>query len=56
LAISKNESYSLEGTEAMIPAIDTVFRTAANMGIENIVIAMPHRGRLNFLTGNINHR
>ncbi|KAF8575257.1 dehydrogenase E1 and transketolase domain-containing protein 1 [Ramaria rubella] len=42
--------YGLEGGESMLPALDSLFRVAALAGIENIVLAMPHRGRLNLLT------
>ncbi|EKM75012.1 hypothetical protein AGABI1DRAFT_123391 [Agaricus bisporus var. burnettii JB137-S8] len=42
--------YGLEGGESMIPALDTLFSSAAQGGIQHIVLAMPHRGRLNLLT------
>jgi probable 2-oxoglutarate dehydrogenase E1 component DHKTD1 len=35
----------------MVPAIDTIFSMAVSTGITNIVIGMPHRGRLNLLMG-----
>ena len=34
----------------MIPALEMIVRRAAELGIEDIVIGMPHRGRLNVLT------
>eukprot|EP01116_Phalansterium_solitarium_P002820 TRINITY_DN130_c0_g2_i1.p1 TRINITY_DN130_c0_g2~~TRINITY_DN130_c0_g2_i1.p1 ORF type:complete len:940 (+),score=374.31 TRINITY_DN130_c0_g2_i1:92-2911(+) len=43
--------YALEGCEAMIPAIDAVFSVGAALGVEDVVIGMPHRGRLNLLAG-----
>ncbi|KAI0312699.1 dehydrogenase E1 and transketolase domain-containing protein 1 [Amylostereum chailletii] len=43
--------YGLEGGESMIPALDTLFAVAARAGVQNIVLGMPHRGRLNLLTG-----
>ncbi|KZT04533.1 dehydrogenase E1 and transketolase domain-containing protein 1 [Laetiporus sulphureus 93-53] len=43
--------YGLEGGESMLPALDALFASAARAGVENIVLAMPHRGRLNLLTG-----
>lgn len=43
--------YGLEGGESMIPALDALFSVAARAGVEHIVLAMPHRGRLNLLTG-----
>lgn len=33
----------------MIPALDTIFKSAVAQGISHIVIGMPHRGRLNLL-------
>ena len=41
--------FSVEGLESLIPAIDEVVREAAHIGIEHVVIAMAHRGRLNVL-------
>ncbi|KAH9027590.1 dehydrogenase E1 and transketolase domain-containing protein 1 [Lactarius hengduanensis] len=43
--------YGLEGGESMVPALDALFSVAARAGVEHIVLAMPHRGRLNLLTG-----
>ncbi|GBE88887.1 2-oxoglutarate dehydrogenase, mitochondrial [Sparassis crispa] len=43
--------YGLEGGESMLPALDALFGAAARSGVENIVLSMPHRGRLNLLTG-----
>ncbi|KAJ3558642.1 hypothetical protein NM688_g804 [Phlebia brevispora] len=42
--------YGLEGGESMLPILDTLFRASAQAGITNIVLSMPHRGRLNLLT------
>ncbi|XP_015114177.1 probable 2-oxoglutarate dehydrogenase E1 component DHKTD1 homolog, mitochondrial [Diachasma alloeum] len=43
--------YAGEGAEAMMAFVHEFFKLSANDGIEQIVLAMPHRGRLNFLTG-----
>ncbi|KAI0290142.1 dehydrogenase E1 and transketolase domain-containing protein 1 [Russula brevipes] len=43
--------YGLEGGESMIPALDSLFSVAARAAVQHIVLAMPHRGRLNLLTG-----
>jgi 2-oxoglutarate dehydrogenase E1 component len=41
--------FSLEGGESLIPALDTVTIRGAELGIEEFVIGMAHRGRLNVL-------
>ncbi|KAG8904913.1 hypothetical protein FRB99_001011 [Tulasnella sp. 403] len=42
--------YGCEGAESMLPALDVLFAAAAKAGIENIILCMPHRGRLSLLT------
>jgi len=41
--------FSLEGGETTIPALDTIINTAADSGVQEVVIGMAHRGRLNVL-------
>ena len=41
--------FSLEGGEVTIPALDTIISQAADMGVEEVMIGMAHRGRLNVL-------
>jgi 2-oxoglutarate dehydrogenase E1 component len=41
--------FSLEGAESMIPMIDLLVEAAGQSGIEELVIGMAHRGRLNVL-------
>ena len=44
--------FGLEGGETLIPGMKEMFDRAADLGVENIVVGMPHRGRLNVL-GNV---
>lgn len=41
--------FSLEGGESTIPFLDAVIATAAQYGVEEVMIGMAHRGRLNVL-------
>jgi multifunctional 2-oxoglutarate metabolism enzyme len=41
--------FSLEGGESLIPLLDAVLAEAARSGLEEAVIGMAHRGRLNVL-------
>ena len=41
--------FSLEGGESIIPALDALIETAAERGVEQFVMGMAHRGRLNIL-------
>jgi multifunctional 2-oxoglutarate metabolism enzyme len=41
--------FSLEGGEALIPLLDTVISAAADADLDEAVIGMAHRGRLNVL-------
>jgi multifunctional 2-oxoglutarate metabolism enzyme len=41
--------FSLEGGETVIPLLDAVISAAAESGMEEVCIGMPHRGRLNVL-------
>jgi 2-oxoglutarate dehydrogenase E1 component len=42
--------FSLEGGESLIPALDAVIEHGSELGIDEFVIGMSHRGRLNVLT------
>ena len=41
--------FSLEGAESVIPLLDAVLSEAAAQELDEVVIGMPHRGRLNVL-------
>ena len=41
--------FSLEGGETTIPALDAIINKGAELGVEEVVIGMAHRGRLNIL-------
>ena len=42
--------FSLEGNESLIPALDALIENAADKGVDQFVLGMAHRGRLNVLT------
>ncbi|MDF3028394.1 MAG: 2-oxoglutarate dehydrogenase, subunit [Fluviicola sp.] len=42
--------FSVEGGEALIPALDALVEKGSDLGVEYFVMGMAHRGRLNTLT------
>ena len=42
--------FSLEGGETMIAAVDSIIEHCPHVGVEEVVMGMAHRGRLNILT------
>ena len=41
--------FGLDGAEAMVPALEQIIKRGGALGVKEIVIGMPHRGRLNVL-------
>ena len=42
--------FGLDGSESLIPALEQIIKRGGALGVEDIVLGMPHRGRLNVLT------
>ncbi|MEC7962492.1 MAG: 2-oxoglutarate dehydrogenase E1 component [Pseudomonadota bacterium] len=41
--------FGLDGGEALIPAMEQIIKRGGSLGVKEVVIGMPHRGRLNIL-------
>ena len=41
--------FGLDGAESMVPALEQIIKRGGALGVQEIVIGMPHRGRLNVL-------
>lgn len=46
---SSEKRFGLEGCEILIPAMKEVIDVSTRLGVESVVMGMPHRGRLNVL-------
>jgi 2-oxoglutarate dehydrogenase E1 component len=46
--------FGLDGGEAVIPAMEQIIKRGGALGVKEIIIGMPHRGRLNILA-NVMH-
>jgi 2-oxoglutarate dehydrogenase E1 component len=55
LKYTGTKRFGLDGGEAMIPALEQVLKRGGQLGVHEVVIGMPHRGRLNVLA-NIMHK
>ncbi len=44
-----SKRFSLEGGESLVPLLNTIIESAADLGGEQVICAMAHRGRLNVL-------
>ena len=42
--------FSVQGGDAMLPALETIINKSASLGVKEIIFGMPHRGRMNVLT------
>ncbi|HET9149299.1 MAG TPA: 2-oxoglutarate dehydrogenase E1 component, partial [Alphaproteobacteria bacterium] len=49
LKFTGTKRFGVEGAESMIPALEAVIHYARRLGVREIVMGMPHRGRLNVL-------
>ncbi|WP_027580837.1 2-oxoglutarate dehydrogenase E1 component [Bradyrhizobium sp. Ai1a-2] len=50
LKFTGTKRFGLDGAEALIPALEQIIKRGGNLGVKEIVVGMPHRGRLNVLT------
>ena len=41
--------FGLDGAEAMVPALEQIIKRGGALGVREIIVGMPHRGRLNVL-------
>ena len=41
--------FGIDGAESMVPALEQIIKRGGALGVKEIVIGMPHRGRLNVL-------
>ncbi|RXM91380.1 2-oxoglutarate dehydrogenase, mitochondrial [Acipenser ruthenus] len=46
---SSEKRFGLEGCESLIPALKTIIDRSSANGVDNVIMGMPHRGRLNVL-------
>ncbi len=42
--------FGLDGGESLIPAMEQIIKRGGSLGVEEIIVGMPHRGRLNILS------
>ncbi len=42
--------FGLDGAEAIVPALEQIIKRGGHLGVREIVVGMPHRGRLNVLS------
>jgi 2-oxoglutarate dehydrogenase E1 component len=49
LKFTGTKRFGLDGAEAMIPALEQIIKRGGALGVVEIIVGMPHRGRLNVL-------
>nr|WP_325249621.1 2-oxoglutarate dehydrogenase E1 component [Amylibacter sp.] len=47
---SGTKRFGLDGGESLIPAMEQIIKRGGALGVQDIIIGMPHRGRLNVLS------
>jgi 2-oxoglutarate dehydrogenase E1 component len=45
-----DKRFGLEGAESVVPGVKSLIDRAVELGVEDVIIGMPHRGRLNMLS------
>lgn len=49
LKYTGTKRFGIDGAESLIPALEQIIKKGGSLGVEQIVVGMPHRGRLNVL-------
>ena len=49
LKFTGTKRFGLDGAESMIPAMEQIIKRGGALGVREIIVGMPHRGRLNML-------
>src|SRR4051794_35218358 len=49
LKFTGTKRFGLDGGESMIPALEQIIKRGGALGVQEIIMGMPHRGRLNVL-------
>src|SRR6202048_1074452 len=50
LKFTGTKRFGLDGGESLIPALEQIIKRGGNLGVKEVVVGMPHRGRLHVLT------
>src|SRR3954463_6535868 len=50
LKYTGTKRFGLDGSESLIPALEQIIKRGGNLGVQEVVVGMAHRGRLNVLT------